>query len=367
MTETTGPHPEVEPAAGTADVLVPITLELSPIRGLLIVDVADDPTYRTLEPQLIDGPGGVGVVLLAYRHDGHVELYAEPDVTVDPAGYGGLDEGLLGIQRTEFDPARFEVTADGLQVDIAFAALNGPRIELRIHEHLARGRDEIAVLAPVGGSFTVPEFFPFLWLPGMSFVPARGTEVALRIDGQRRTIQRLPLPIGGRRCLMARYDLDVLVCQLNPDRSDPPRTSAPRAGATPEDGPELVAVDGRPGLAGVQVRRGDHTCAVRLDPPVPDLRGLASPVCLRGTVELQADGVTELQGRYEVTRAGERVTFVIDGIGPWRSRQRRPLLAALFRLPLFRRWPSTYRWDATLDLAAAPGAGWTSRWSRDAA
>jgi hypothetical protein len=361
----TGPDQQGERTTGTSDLLVPIRLELSPIRGLLIVDVADDPTYRTLEPQLIDGPGGVGLVLLAYRHDGHVELYAEPDVAVDPSGYGGLDEGLNGLQWTEFDPARFEVTGDGLQVDIAFTAPNGRRVELHIHEHLARGRDRIAVLAPVGGSFTTPEFFPFLWLPAMSFVPARRTEVALRVDGQRRTIRRLPLPIGGRRCLMARYDLDVMVCQLNPDRSDLLRTPASRTGEPRDDAPELVDVDGRPGLAGVQVRRGAHTCAVRLEPPVPDLRRLSSPARLQGSIELQADGVTELRGRYEVERTGERVTLAIDGIGPWRSRQRRPLLAALFRLPLFRTWPSTYRWQATLDLAAPSGIGWTSRWSRD--
>jgi hypothetical protein len=362
----TGPGSEPEPAAGMADVLVPITLELSPVRGLLIADVADDPTYRTLEPQLIDGPGGVGLVLLAYRHDGHVELYAEPGVPVETAVPGGVDRGLLGIQRTEFDPARFEVTDEGLQLAIAFTAPNGRRVELHIHEHLARGRDRIAVLAPVGGTFTTPEFFPFLWLPAMSFVPVRRTEVALRVDGQRRTIRRLPLPIGGRRCLMARYDLDVLVCQLNPDRSDPPRTPVDGTGAPLGGGLDLVDGDGGPSLAGVQVRQGAHSCAVRLDPPVPDLRRLPPSARLHGTVELRADGATELQGRYELERTGERVTLVIDRFGPWRSRQRRPLLAALFHLPLFRRWPSTYRWQATLDLAAAPGCGWTSRWSRDA-
>lgn len=39
----------------------PFALELSSLRGLLIVDLADDPTYRTLEPQLLDGPDGVGL------------------------------------------------------------------------------------------------------------------------------------------------------------------------------------------------------------------------------------------------------------------------------------------------------------------
>jgi hypothetical protein len=56
----------------------------------------------------------------------------------------------------------------------------------------------------------------------------------------------------------------------------------------------------------------------------------------------------------------------IDRFGPWRTRQRRPLLAILFRLPIFRRWPTTYGWQATLDLTdpMPADARWTSRWSR---
>jgi hypothetical protein len=345
---------------------VPITLELAPMRGLLIIDLADDPTYRTLEPQLLDTPEGIALVLLAYRHDGYVELYAEPDVPVDPSGYDGLEKGLAGIHRAELDPGRFEVTNDGLKLDLAFTAPNGRQVHLHMHEHLRGGRDRIPVLAPVGGAFATPEFFPFLWLPGMSFVPAKGTEVVLEVDGQPRTIARLPLPIGGRRCLMARYDLDVLVCQLNPSWiTEVPRTPIPRMAAAPDDARDLVDVNGHPGIAGVQVRRGAHTCGVRLNPPLPDLRRVAPFTHLQGTVTLEADAVAELQGRYELERTGDRVTLAIDAIGPWRTRTRRPLLAVLFRLPIFRRWPTTYRWEATLDLAAAPGFGWTSRWSRD--
>jgi len=39
-----------------------------------------------------------------------------------------------------------------------------------------------------------PSFFPFIWLPGMSFVPVQGTEVEVRVDGQARTIPRPTLP-----------------------------------------------------------------------------------------------------------------------------------------------------------------------------
>jgi hypothetical protein len=362
---TTGPGRRIERSTGTDEVLVPVTLELGPIRRLLVMDVADDPTYRALEPQILDACGGVEVVLLAYRHDDHVELYAEKDSRVDPSGYDGLGRGLLGIYRTAFDAARFEVTDDGLKVDVAFTAPNGCRVDLHIREHLNGRRDHFPVLAPVGGTFATPAFFPFLWLPGMSFVPVRGTEVTLRVNGQQRTIRRLPLPVGKRRCLMARYDPDVMVCQLNPNWvTNPPMAPAPGTGTSQDEGLDIVEEGGRAGIAGVQVRRGDHTCAVRLDPPLPDPRALAPSARVQGTVTLQADGTTELQGRYELARTDGRAHLVINRIGPWRTRQRRPLLGVLFRLPIFRRWPTTYHWRATLDLSAAPGSGWTSRWSR---
>jgi hypothetical protein len=347
------------------ELLVPMTLQLSPIRLLLIIDVADDPSYRTLEPQILDGQDGTWLVLLAYRHDGHVELYAPLGCDVDESGYDGLGEGLVGIFHAAFEVARCEVADDGLHLDLAFAAPNGRRFDLRLHEHLTGPRDRFPALAPVGGAFDAPAFFPFLWLPGMSFVPARDTEVDLRVDGQARSIPRLPLPIGGRRCLMARYDPDVLVCQLNPHSIGVPTRVPAHAGrGFAASGVDIVEVDGSYGIAAVRVARDGHTCAAVLDPPLPDLRSLPAPARRSGAILLQADGTTELRARYELFRVDDRVELVIEGFGPWRTRLRRPLLALLFRLPIFRRWPTTYRWQATLDLATTPHQRMTSRWSR---
>ncbi len=350
------------------ELLVPITLELGAIRRLLVIDVADDPTYRALEPQVLDGPHGRGLVLLAYLHDGHVELFAEPHVQVDPSGYEGLGKGVLGIHHTDFQAARFEVTDDGLKLDVAFSAPSGRRVDLRMHEHLTGPRDAFPVLAPVGGTFDNPAFFPFIWLPGLSFVPMSNTEVALWVDGEERTIARLPLPIGGRRCLMARYDPDVMACELNPSGiTELSRVPVrPAVGGEQQEAVDVVDVDGHPGIAGVRVEREGRSCHLRLDPPLPDIARLTPSACHEGAVLVRADGSTELEGRYEVRRTGDQIHFVMDELGPWRTRQRRPLLAVLFRLPIFRRWPMTYRWDATLDLAdpSHPDSRWTSRWSR---
>ena len=348
------------------ELLVPVSVELAPIRQLLVIDINDDPTYRGLEPQVLEQPDGTsGLVLLAYRHDDQVELYADVGVKVDAAGYDGLGQGLTDIYRTAFAPARYEVTTSGLQVDIAFNAPNGRSIELHLHEHLPRGRDDFTALAPVGGAFTNPEFFPFLWLPSLSFVPVRGTQVSVRIDGEDRTIARLPVPVGGRRCLMARYDPHIMVCQVNPNSNahafGVSADGVRESGSTPLD-VDVCDVDGRPAVSAVSVRRGQHVCAVRLDPPLPDLRRLPEGTPVEGAIVLEADSVAQVQGSYRIARRDGRIDMVIDRIGPWRTRQRRPLLAFLFRIPTFRRWPTTYRWEATIELTDPPSL--RSHWLR---
>lgn len=345
------------------ELLVPVTLELSPIRRLLVIDITGDPVYRTLEPQVLEGPGGDEVVLLAYRRDGHVELYAPSGSDVDPAGYEGLGKGLLGIHRGPFEAARFEVTQAGLQLDLTVAA-DGHRFDLHIHEHLAGPRDGFALLAPVGGAFDAPAFFPFLWLPGLSFVRVRGTVVDVRVDGEVRHVARLPLPVAGRRCLMARYDPDVMVCQVNPDSVRvPPRVPAHEHRGTEGPGVDIAEVDGGCSIVAVRVARGERTCTASFEPPLPDVRALPAGTRRSGEILLQADGTTELRGRYEVDAEEDRIDLTVEDFGPWRTRVRRPPLALLFRLPIFRRWPTTYRWRATLDSRTA-GARMTSGWER---
>ena len=64
------PVDPVEPPPETDELLMPITLELSPIRQLLIIDITGDPTYCTLEPQVLRGGPGLDAVHMAVTvHD----------------------------------------------------------------------------------------------------------------------------------------------------------------------------------------------------------------------------------------------------------------------------------------------------------
>ncbi len=119
---------------------------------------------------------------------------------------------------------------------------------------------------------------------------------------------------------MARYDPDVLVFQLNPASHRSPRRVQRRGGPGPHtDGIELAHSGGAYGIATVRVDRGGHSCAVLLDPPLPDLGALPNGAQRSGSIALQADGGTELRARYAVTRTEEHVDLVIAGFTPWRT------------------------------------------------
>lgn len=239
-------HPVGQPIEAD-ELLVVITLEPAPIRRLLIIDITGDPTYCTLEPQLLDGPAGDLLVLLAYRHDGYVELYVPRGRAVDPTDCTGLGKGLHG----------------------------------------------------------------------RSFVPARRTGVDVRVDRQERNIAHLPHPLGGRRCLMARYDPDVQVCQLNPDTVRVPTrvparaTSGPgRSHSKPTAPPNCRALRAHPHRGPRQPRdrqlravADTHTPPVaRRAGPAADLPPLADDLPLAGHPEPACDRAGPFASRWSRSR-----------------------------------------------------------------
>lgn len=342
--------------ATNQQLLIPFALERAPIRRLLVIDIAHDPILRAIEPQLLElDDGTTTVVVIAYRRDGYVELYSQHGVKVDPSGYR-LDRGLLGPYSTSFEHATFAVTPAGLQLDVVFTAVDGRKIELHIHENLPDGRDHFPALAPVGGSFNTPEFFPLFWLPAMSFLPVHCTDTNVRIEGLPRAIRRLPIPFGGRRCLFARYDPDVAIWQVNPSRISQSARVFCTDAATQVLGNMEVDVAGSGedlAIETIRVRDGVHTSSIAFEPGLPDLARLPDSRLPCGTAAFSAGGVVQLHADYAIRRTGGHVELSLDNVSPWRSHARRPLLALLFRLPLFRRWPTTYTWHATLDLADA--------------
>ena len=122
------------------------------------------------------------------------------------------------------------------------------------------------------------------------------------------------------------------------------------------------------GIAGLVARRGAAQTALSLHPPLPPLSGLEEGVEHSGSWEAAVDGAAVTGGTWRALRRGERVALVLEVTRRWRPPPGLPLLMRVVTrvVPVFRAWPTTYRWTAEVDLAEEP-ALMSSRWQRTGA
>lgn len=340
---------------------MPFSLRLtSPVR-LLLLSLADDETVSDLEVQWVDDPahGGQGAVLLAVRRDGTADVHVDQRLTLPRVDY----EVGAGTQRfgpAAMDPCRFEVTAAGVQVDLGLTLHDGRDLRLVVHEARTRPPPVVRMLAPAGHTMTRPRAFPFFWMDHIWFLRWRGARVLVEVDGRPRRVVRVGAPY--RLVRYATAPMTALWCEEGSGRvpvvPDEAGEHASRAGVV-----TVVETDGSPAVASVEVRRGDATLGVHLDPPVPDLGSLDDGTT-RGRWTAWASGRPQLGGRWEAERRGSSVRLTQTVDEPWRPGPQPVVAALVFRLlAVFRTWPTTYRWSATVDLGRDPPT-MTSGWSR---
>jgi hypothetical protein len=184
-------------------------------------------------------------------------------------------------------------------------------------------------------------------MPRFDLMRVGGSPPVIRIGGADAAIGRLPGAWLHRRHLV-KYAAPVVTVQLNPSDDAP----------TPLDGVDQ--------LVGVTAEADGHRAHLALHPPLPGLRDLPEDAVAEGRWHVEVDGVRLTGGSWTATRNAERAGITLHVDERWRPR-RLPWLMRLVTtvVPVFRRWPTTYRWHADVDLGAAPTM--CSRWERTAA
>jgi hypothetical protein len=258
---------------------------------------------------------------------------------------------------TPIDPARFDIGPDGIDVDVSFTDVAGRVIRVRIDDCDGRPRHRGTLLAPVGAAVEDPVSLPLFLMAGCDLVRRSGRLFDIRIDGRPVATGCLP---GGwlHRRRLVKYTADPTVVICNQAYDGPLGIGDPRA-------PGEVELDRRSnGIAALRARNGGHRARLELVPALPDLARLRPRMSVEGTWQLGIDGTAGVVGGcWTVERCRDRIDLVLDVTQGWRPAGLPPLMAAVTRLaPVFRRWPTTYRWSGTVTLGDPPQL--TSRWER---
>jgi hypothetical protein len=339
----------------TDDVLCPFSLRIDELACMLNFELADHPVYDGAELQWFDdATHGTGMLAFLSRRDGgRVDYYLQPGLRVDRSGYE-IGAGIGSWTAITFDVARLVVTAEGVDAEVRFATIDGSLVEVRVDDRGRRPRRPAGLLAPVGAGIERPVSLLLVWMPRFDLVRATGTPPVVRIDGVDLSTGRLPGMRVHRRRLI-KYAAPVVTVELN--RGDDGRS--PGDAATRQ----LQLLGPARGVREVVAERAGHVGRLVLDPAVPDLAGLADGSATSGRWHVEVDGVRLTGGTWAMTRTSDDVAVEMDVSQRWRP-GRLPWLMRLVTtvVPVFRRWPTTYRWRADVRVGEPPTM--SGRWER---
>jgi hypothetical protein len=317
--------------------------------AMLNFEIDDHPVYSGCEIQRFEDPihGPGTAVLLMRRESRQADVYRQPGLRLDPASYA-IGGGLGAWREAEIEPARLEVTATGVVAQVGLRDADGRDIAIAIDDRDGRPRDPGSLLAPIGAGIERPTSMLLVWMPRFDLVRMTGPEFSIRIDGRPVMIGRLPGARLHRRRLV-KYAADLAVVRLNPDPEGAPSTLINAFGAR---------------IDGVVARQDGHEARLELEPPLPDLAGMPDRSVSEGSWRLGIDhAASVVAGSWSARRDDRSVELVMDSTAEWRPGPLPLLMRLVTRIvPTFRRWPTTYRWLATIRLDDPPSL--TSRWER---
>lgn len=347
-------------ARASRQVMLPIRVGLDPMEKLLVANFKGAPEFDGIEPQIFDDAvNGRGMRVLRYRKDGRVDVYWQPGVRVDRSTFT-VGAGLGDFAETTIEPARFEITAQGVDLHLAFADAQGRQVELQIRE--GSGERGFPLLAPVGADIEKPVQLFLVYMPDIRLVRYAGTLVEGHIGDRALRPAFFPIPLRGCRRHFIRYAAGPLIGTLNPPARRPLVVELAVPGNAEVDGMSLVA-DAKGSIA--RLSAGQEACRVEIDflPGFPNLLELADGGSASGRWSIRIAGVRITGGAYSAAREGGRVAVELDVTEPWQP-SGLPLSMELFTrvARVFRTWPSTYRWRGMVELGAVPAM--SGSWER---
>lgn len=342
--------------------LNPFRIVTDPMERLLLVNIENDPdsVYVGFEPQVFDDPvNGRGMLVIAWRVDGRVDVFHQPSLKPDPAKYDIAGKGLAHMAEREMQEAFFHVDEKGVQALVEFEDLLGRSVHVSIREENPRKRKPFGLLAPMGDVAENPSAMPLVLLHDFYFVRQKHTEISVRIDQKEHQLDKLPMPIDRTRMYFTRYSPTPFIVTLNPAFDG--RLYADTTGSIGLSWHGPV-----PEIAYLKQSDGQHEITLAFNPPFPNLSALPDGANVSGKFVIEGHPTTgKITGDYQVMKTGQRLHLEMIPSGGWIPNEKKLSVRIIYRMAgIFRKWPKTYRWSAAIEINDDGQAHMKSGWER---
>jgi hypothetical protein len=330
--------------------VLPVRLGVDPMKHLLVANFHGDPEFEMLEPQLFDDDiNGKGLRILRYRKDKKVDIYYQSGIHIDPNTLT-VGNGLGDLEETIIDPARFEITSKGVDIDIAFTDKQGRKVELKIREDSSEN-EGMPFLAPVGNDIKDPKQLFLVYMLGFDFVKKEGTEIHAQIGDRKLIPSSFPIHRNNNKVYFIRYSSRPIIGTLNPPMNKPIIAELSFPGSKKVDNIHLVT-DESGKVVLMHTNDSNSTIEITFDPGFPNLLNISDGETEKGKWTFFIEGANITGGTYKLLRKQNIIDIDLDVTQHWKPKEL-PLSFKLFTelVNSFCKWPSTYRWTGHVDIA----------------
>lgn len=298
-----------------------------------------------------------------------MDVYHQPQLSLQPEDYDIVGSGLSDFVASPFDNARFEIGERGVDLNLEFVDKMGRTITLRIHEHNPKRRKPFGLLAPFPGDARNSPSMPLALLYDFYFVRRSRTDISIKIGDKYHQPDMLPAPIDGARVYFVRYSPDPFIVLFN-QRYDgllPMKSSQKDENTSWGNAAyETHNNDGFTEIVAVWTQSKHHQACLTFTPAFPDVLHLKNEMTITGTWHMDLEqSIGYIGGTYRVQCNGNHVEIEMHPAEGWHPRITKLSVWVMFKVvPIFRHWPKSYRWHATIDLSQPDTPQLSSRWSR---
>ncbi len=338
--------------------LNPFSIHIDPMERLLLVNFEKDPDdhYIGFEPQVFDdAKNGKGHLIIGWRVDGKVDVYHQPSLTLDYAKYDIAGKGLANMISVDMHFAMFDIDEFGVQAHYQFNDIQNRVVEIKIHEFNIKKRKPFGLLAPMGDAAENPSAMPLVLLHDFYFVRKDKTDFLISINGKRHRQDRLPIPMDWTRMYFARYSPKPVIATLNPAYDGVMSELKIESGKERVDkGDSIYEVEwkeGVPKIKSIIENNKIHPIQISFIPAFPNLDQLETDSPVKGTFEIKGDPSTgAVGGNYLVSPKKDRVLIVLVPSKGWKPKPSKLSLRFLYTVgKIFKKWPTTYSWEAKVE------------------
>lgn len=326
----------------------PFTLNEEPMKRLLVASFKDDPEYEGIEPQLFDGATGKGLKILMYRKDNKVDVYYEPGVRFDEKTFK-IGDGLGYTAETLMSPSRFDISENGVDIDIAFKDKTGRNVKILIKEN-TQNIHPFPFLAPVGNNVKDPGKLFAVYMKEFDFVRREGTTVKVTIGGRELTPANFPISRDRQKVYLMRYASSMVIGEINSSVTKPYVLEHITSGLVKAGDLNLLFNEDNK-VQSCWIESKSDNVKLIFKNGFPNLLTLPQNTKVKDSWQYAVSGEVLFGGKYLLLRDHGKVYIEFDVTKKWKPLNI-PFSFKIFTgvVRSFRTWPASYKWNATVDL-----------------